>query len=168
MIDYKSEAFKKFKLSNFNRYNIWKEDIKKTPILSEKEFDKYIEDEEYVDIDMFEDGTATPNILTRYENNLTKLVKLLEKELNIKHSKGGRKSKLTIEDKLKATVDYLISDKTYLELAKEFNIHESNMYDTIAWVVHVLSKHKIIHSKKSKTGRIHALVDCKKLYFLKL
>ena len=40
MIDYKSEEFRKFKLANLRRYNIWEEDIKKTPMLSIKEFNQ--------------------------------------------------------------------------------------------------------------------------------
>lgn len=166
MIDYKSEEFRKFKLANLYRYNIWEEDIEKTPILSSREFKKYIENDEYIDEEMFEDGTARPTILIKYKNNLTKLIKLLENEFSIKHSKGGRKPKLTIEDKLRATVEYLSTNKSFFEIAKEYNIHESNMYEAILWVIDTLTKHKIIDSEKDENERIIAFVDCKTLYFL--
>lgn len=166
MFDYKSEEFRKFKLANLYHYNIWEEDIEKTPMLSTREFNKYIENDECVDEDMLEDGMARPTILIKYKNNLTKLIKLLENEFNIKHSKGGRKPKLTIEDKLRATVDYLSTNKTFFEIAKEYDIHESNMYESILWVIDTLSRHKIIDSEKDENGRIIAIVDCKRLYFL--
>lgn len=166
MIDYKSEEFRKFKLANLRRYNIWEEDIKKAPMLSIKEFNKYMENEEYIDEEILDDGTARPTILIKYKNNLTKLIKLLEKEFNIKHSKGGRKPKLTIEDKLRATVEYLSTNKSFFEIAKEYNIHESNMYEAILWVIDTLTKQKIIISEKDENNRIIAFVNCKKLYFL--
>ena len=162
MIDYKSEEFRKFKLANLRRYNIWEEDIKKTPMLSIKETFHTV----YFDDIILDDGTARPTILIKYKNNLTKLIKLLEKEFNIKHSKGGRKPKLTIEDKLRATVEYLSTNKSFFEIAKEYNIHESNMYEAILWVIDTLTKQKIIISEKDENNRIIAFVNCKKLYFL--
>lgn len=166
MIDYKSEEFRKFKRANLYRHNIWEEDTEKTPILSLEEFNKCIENEEYIDDEMFEDGMALPTILIKYKNNLTKLIKLLENEFSIKHSKGGRKPKLTIENKLRATIDYLSTNKSFLEIAKEYDIHESNMYESILWVIDTLSKYKIIDSEKDENDRIIAIVDCKRLYFL--
>lgn len=73
-----------------------------------------------------------------------KVIDILENEFKKMHSKGGRKPKLSIEDKLNATIDYLEDNKTFLELANKYNIHESNMYESIIWVIKTLEDKKVL------------------------
>ena len=142
MIDYKSEEFKKWKRAvHFYKYT--------------KEYKElYGEDgsKSYTD-----DGNRTFAYLKVDLEKKKKLVKILEEEFNKKHSKGGRKPKLSIEDKLNATIEFDTDKKTYLELAKKYNIHESNMYDNINWVIDTLKEMRILYDYNdgiSKTYRL--------------
>lgn len=73
-----------------------------------------------------------------------KVIDILETEFKKKHSKGGRKPKLSIEDKLNATIEYVENNKTFLELANKYNIHESNMYESVMWVIKTLEDKNIL------------------------
>ncbi|CWH60907.1 IS1381%2C transposase OrfA [Streptococcus pneumoniae] len=45
----------------------------------------------------------------------------------LKHAKGGRKPKLSLEDLLMATLQYVREYRTYEEITADFGIHESNL-----------------------------------------
>ena len=51
-----------------------------------------------------------------------------------KHKRRGRNPKLSVEDMLLATLEYLREYRTYAHIAASFGIDESNMYRTIRWV----------------------------------
>ena len=51
-----------------------------------------------------------------------------------KHAKGGRKLKLSLEDLLMATLQYLREYRTYEQIAADFGIHESNLTHRNQWV----------------------------------
>ena len=51
-----------------------------------------------------------------------------------KHAKGGRKLKLSLEDLLMATLQYLREYRTYEQIAADFGIHESNLIRRSQWV----------------------------------
>jgi transposase-like protein len=57
---------------------------------------------------------------------------------NVRNS--GRKSTLSIEDKLLATLEYLREYRTYSHIAASYGIAESNIYRTIKWVEETLIK----------------------------
>jgi hypothetical protein len=68
--------------------------------------------------------------------------------LRVKYSKehagnvrnSGRKSKLSLEDKLLATLEYLREYRTFSHIAASYGIAESNIYQTIKWVEDTLIK----------------------------
>ena len=45
-----------------------------------------------------------------------------------KHAKGGRTPKLSLEDFLMATLQYMREYRTYEQITADFGIHESNSY----------------------------------------
>jgi len=53
---------------------------------------------------------------------------------------GGRKSKLSMEDKLLATLEYLREYRTYFHIAASYGVHESNIIRTTKWVEDALIK----------------------------
>jgi hypothetical protein len=53
---------------------------------------------------------------------------------------GGRPSKLTIEQKLKMTLQYWRQYRTYFEIGLDFGISESVAYKNIIWVEDTLIK----------------------------
>ncbi len=67
-------------------------------------------------------------------------VEILRTEDVIKQSRGGRKSKLCIEDKLLLTLEYHREYRTYFHIAKSYGVSESSAFYTVGWVENILSK----------------------------
>lgn len=63
-----------------------------------------------------------------------KMVEILRKGYAEKHRHRGRKPKLSIEDLLLATLEYLREYRTYAHIAASYGIAESNIYRGIKWV----------------------------------
>jgi len=59
-----------------------------------------------------------------------------------KKAKGGRKSKLCIEDRLLMALEYLREYRTYFHIAQNYGISESNAYKICKWVEDTLIKDK--------------------------
>ena len=70
----------------------------------------------------------------------TAMVEVLTAEYLKKHEKGGRKTKLTLEERLIMTLKYLRQYPTHKELAYEFEVGESTVRDTITWIENTLVK----------------------------
>ncbi len=63
-----------------------------------------------------------------------KMVKILQGAYAQKHRRRGRTPKLSIEDLLLATLEYLREYRTYAHIAASYGIAESNIYRGIKWV----------------------------------
>lgn len=63
-----------------------------------------------------------------------KMVEILHKAYAHKHRRRGRTPKLSIEDLLLATLEYLREYRTYAHIAASYGIAESNIYRGIKWV----------------------------------
>ena len=61
-----------------------------------------------------------------------------------KHAKGGRIPKLSLEDLLMATLQYMREYRTYEQIAADFGIHESNLIRRSQWVEATLIQSKIL------------------------
>lgn len=75
------------------------------------------------------------------KSSFDKIVLILETAHNIKKMNGGRKNKLSIEDMLLITLEYLREYRTYFHISQSYNISESSAYKTIKWVEDTLIKH---------------------------
>ena len=62
------------------------------------------------------------------------MVEILQKGYAEKHRHRGRTPKLSIEDLLLATLEYLREYRTYAHIAASHAIAESNIYRGIKWV----------------------------------
>ncbi|MDE6590464.1 MAG: transposase family protein, partial [Oscillospiraceae bacterium] len=69
-----------------------------------------------------------------------KMVEILRKGYAEKHRRRGRTPKLSIEDLLLATLEYLREYRTYAHIAASYGIAESNIYRGIRWVEDTLIK----------------------------
>lgn len=69
-----------------------------------------------------------------------KMIEILQKSYAEKHRRRGRKPKLSIENQLLATLEYLREYRTYAHIAASYGIDESNIYRAIKWVEDVLIK----------------------------
>ncbi len=67
-----------------------------------------------------------------------KMVGILHKAYAEKHRRRGRTPKLSIEDLLLATLEYLREYRTYAHIAASYGIAESNIYRGIKWVENTL------------------------------
>ena len=63
-----------------------------------------------------------------------KMVEILRKGYAEKHRRRGRTPKLSIENQLLATLEYLREYRTYAHIAASYGIAESNIYRRIKWV----------------------------------
>lgn len=66
------------------------------------------------------------------------MMKILTVAYQTKHSKGGHKPKMSLEDILMATLQYLREYRTYEQIAADFGVHESNLIRRSHWVEEVL------------------------------
>ena len=66
------------------------------------------------------------------------MMNILTVAYQTKHSKGGRKPKMSLEDILMATLQYLREYRTYEQIAADFGVHESNLIRRSHWVEEVL------------------------------
>jgi hypothetical protein len=73
------------------------------------------------------------------------MVEVLCKAYAVKHGRGGRASKLSIEDVLLATLGYLREYRTYAHIAADFGILESNLFWSVRWVENTLMKDGRFH-----------------------
>ena len=71
---------------------------------------------------------------------LKKLVEILKAANEEKKRRGGRPNKLSVEDMLLMTLEYLREYRTYFHIGTSFGISESNAYQTIKWVENTLIK----------------------------
>ncbi len=67
-----------------------------------------------------------------------KMVEILQEAYAEKHRRRGRTPKLSIEDLLLATLEYLREYRTYAHIAASYGIAESNIYRGIKWVENTL------------------------------
>ena len=68
------------------------------------------------------------------QGTFEKMAEILRKGYAEKHRRRGRKPKLSIEDLLLATLEYLREYRTYAHIAASYGIAESNIYRGIKWV----------------------------------
>ena len=62
------------------------------------------------------------------------MLAVLKTAYQLKHAKGGRKPKLSLEDLLMVTLQYVREYRTYEQIAADFGIHESNLIRRSQWV----------------------------------
>jgi transposase len=70
-----------------------------------------------------------------------KMVSILEEADIQKKAKGGRKNKLSLEDRLLMALEYIREYRTYFHVSQSYGVSESTAYDTIKWIEDTLIKH---------------------------
>ena len=71
-----------------------------------------------------------------------KMVEIVSAADKIKKAKGGRPNRLTIENRILMTLEYLREYRTYLHIAASYGISESNTFENIRWIENILIKSK--------------------------
>ena len=70
-----------------------------------------------------------------------KMMGILSEADKKKKAKGGRKSKLTLEDRLLMALEYIREYRTYFHISQSYGVSESSAYKTVRWVEDTLIKH---------------------------
>ncbi len=70
-----------------------------------------------------------------------RMVLILEQSDKNKKIHGGRKNKLSIQNMLLMTLEYLREYRTYFHISQSYGVSESTAYKTIRWVEDTLIKH---------------------------
>ena len=71
----------------------------------------------------------------------SKMIDILRQADIEKKSQGGRKNKLSIEDQLLMSLEYIREDRTYFHISQSYGISESSAYKAVKWVEDTLIKH---------------------------
>lgn len=80
----------------------------------------------------------------------TAMLEILEKAEKEREKKGGRKRKISLEDCLLLSLEYLREYRTYLHIGIDYGISESQAYRTHRWVEKSLIKDKRFHLPNRK------------------
>lgn len=70
-----------------------------------------------------------------------RMVSILEQAAKDRKTKKGRKKKLSIENMLLMTLEYIREYRTYFHISQSYSVSESNAYKTVKWVEDTLIKH---------------------------
>ncbi len=70
-----------------------------------------------------------------------KMIGILSDADQKKKAKGGRKSKLSIENRLLMALEYIREYRTYFHVSQSYGVSESTCYETIKWIEDTLIKH---------------------------
>jgi hypothetical protein len=69
-----------------------------------------------------------------------KMKGILQKEYNKMHKRGGSPSRLTVENKLYATLKYLREYRTMEHIGGDYGVSKSTICESIQWVENTLKK----------------------------
>jgi hypothetical protein len=69
-----------------------------------------------------------------------KMKEILEKEYEKMHKKGGSPPKMSVEDKLYATLKYLREYRTMEHIGGDYGVRKSTICESIQWVENTLKK----------------------------
>jgi len=70
-----------------------------------------------------------------------KMVSILNASLKNRKFQSGRKKKLSIENALLMTLEYIREYRTYFHVSQSYGLSESSTYKTVKWVEDTLVKH---------------------------
>src|ERR1700742_2123630 len=70
-----------------------------------------------------------------------KMIGILEQSIQSRKTTKGRKKKLSIENMLLMTLEYIREYRTYFHISQSYSVSESNAYKTVKWVENTLIKH---------------------------
>lgn len=70
-----------------------------------------------------------------------KVVTILRQSIKDRRVNSGRKKKLSVENSLLMTLEYIREYRTYFHVSQSYGISESSTYKTVRWVEDTLIKH---------------------------
>ena len=86
------------------------------------------------------DGEKFRRLTGVKRSTFEKMIEILSKAEKMQKAKGGRKNKLSLQDRLLMALEYLREYRTYFHVSQSYGISESTAYDTIKWIENTLIK----------------------------
>lgn len=74
-------------------------------------------------------------------STFNKMVDILGQSIKTRKSPSGRKRKLSLENSLLMTLEYIREYRTYFHVSQSYGVSESATYKTVRWVEEILIKH---------------------------
>lgn len=74
------------------------------------------------------------------KKTFSEMLTILQEAEMLKMTRGGRPHKLSIEDRMLMTLEYLREYRTYFHIGTNYNVSESNAYQAIKWIENTLIK----------------------------
>lgn len=74
-------------------------------------------------------------------STFARMIEILNDATQAQRQQGGRHTKLSLEDRLLLTLEYLREYRTYFHIAHDYGISESAAYKNIKWVENTLIRH---------------------------
>ena len=71
-----------------------------------------------------------------------KMIDILQDADKKKKSRGGRRNKLSIEDRLLMALEYIREYRTYFHIGQSYGTSEASAYKSVKWIEDTLIKHK--------------------------
>ncbi|CJO20376.1 transposase-like protein%2C IS1381 ISSpn7 [Streptococcus pneumoniae] len=87
------------------------------------------------------------------------MLAVLKTAYQLKHAKGGRKPKLSLEDLLMSTLQIVREYRTYEQIAADFGIHESNFIRRSQWVEVTLVQSGVTVSRTPLSSEDTVMID---------
>jgi len=90
-------------------------------------------------------------------STLEKMVEILREADQEKKTRGVRKSRLSIEDRLLMALEYIREYRTYFHIATSYGVSESVAYKIVRWVEDILIKNPTFSLPGRKTLLKHSV-----------
>ena len=74
-------------------------------------------------------------------STFNKMIDILSEADKKKKARGGRKNKISLEDRLLMALEYIREYRTYFHVSQSYGVSESTAYDTIKWIEETLVRH---------------------------
>lgn len=70
-----------------------------------------------------------------------KMIEILSESIKNRRINSGRKKKLSLENSLLMTLEYIREYRTYFHVSQSYGVSESSTYKTVRWIEDTLIKH---------------------------
>jgi hypothetical protein len=87
------------------------------------------------------DGEKFRRLTGVKRSTFDKMVDILAQSIKSRKTTSGRKRKLSLENSLLMTLEYIREYRTYFHVSQSYGVSESNTYKTVKWVEETLIKH---------------------------
>ena len=90
------------------------------------------------------------------KNTFDKMLKLLNESYRIEHLRGGHPPKLSVLDRLVIMLSYYRDYRTMENIAFEYGVAKSTIYECVKWVENILIKRELVRDTEIEAVLVDA------------